>query len=127
MSEVRGKDLEEYRALMARPQRFAEGATRRTALGALFIGFVMMPGAIYMGLIAGAPAILGTWIGAFTYSPALAVLFLAIGAGAIFQVVYELIKYMRGAGARQGGALTTAAGLVAGLLIMYVTGLLVTA
>jgi len=54
MSEVRGKDLEEYRALMAPPQRFAEGATRRTALGALFIGFVMMPGAIYMGLIAGA-------------------------------------------------------------------------
>ncbi len=48
-----GGDLEEYRGLMERPENFAEGMTLRTALGALFIGFAMMPGAIYMGLIAG--------------------------------------------------------------------------
>lgn len=53
MRERMGRDLEEYRALMERPERFVEGATWRTALGALFIGFAMMPGAIYMGLIAG--------------------------------------------------------------------------
>jgi hypothetical protein len=46
-------DWEEYRALMEGPKGFAEGATWRTGLGALFIGFLMMPGSIYMGLIAG--------------------------------------------------------------------------
>ncbi len=32
---------------------FQDGVTIRTVIGAFFIGFVMMPGAIYMGLIAG--------------------------------------------------------------------------
>lgn len=32
---------------------FEEGMSRRVVLGAFFIGFLMMPGAIYMGLIAG--------------------------------------------------------------------------
>lgn len=80
-----------------------------------------------MGLIAGLPTILGAWIGGFTYLPTLSVLFLAIGAGAIFQVVYELVKFMRRAGSSQAGAFVTLAGLIAGLLIMYVTGLLVAA
>mgnify|MGYP003342052075 CR=1 FL=1 len=46
-------DLEAYRRLMQRPERFAEGFTYRTVIGAFFVGFIMMPGAIYMGLIAG--------------------------------------------------------------------------
>jgi hypothetical protein len=46
-------ELEAYRALMERPERSAEGFTRRTVVGAFFVGFIMMPGAIYMGLIAG--------------------------------------------------------------------------
>ena len=46
-------DLEAYRSLMERPERFAEGFTYRTVIGAFFVGFIMMPGAIYMGLIAG--------------------------------------------------------------------------
>ncbi len=45
-----------------------------------------------LGVIGGAPAILGSWIGAFTPSPILAVLFLAIGTGAVFEVVYEIAK-----------------------------------
>jgi hypothetical protein len=45
-------------------------------------------------LIAGVPTILGTWIGGFIYSPLASVIFLAIGAGAIFQVVYSLIVWM---------------------------------
>src|SRR5687768_17999990 len=36
------------------------------------------------------PIFLGAWIGAFTYSPVWTTLFLAIGAGAVVQVVYEL-------------------------------------
>jgi len=78
-----------------------------------------------MGLLAGAPTILGTWIGGFTYSPAWAVLFLALGAGAVFQVVSELARLLaRDAGEGVGG-LTNVAGLLLGLLIMYGTGWLV--
>ena len=80
---------------------------------------------IWLGLLAGAPTILGAWIGGFVYSPVFATLFLAIGAGAIFQVVYELGRLV----VRQSGdeLMTTMnfAGFVAGLLIMYVTGLFV--
>src|SRR5215216_3321526 len=48
-----------------------------------------------MGLIGGGPAIIGAWIGGYTPSPFLAVLFLAIGAGAIFQVIYEISKLIQ--------------------------------
>ena len=46
-------ELEQYRSLMERPDTFQEGFTFRTVIGAFFVGFIMMPGAIYMGLIAG--------------------------------------------------------------------------
>ena len=82
---------------------------------------------VLMGAIAGLPTIVGAWIGGFTYLPALSVLFLAVGAGAIFQVVYELAKFMGRESSSQVGAFTTLTGLIAGLLIMYVTGLLVAA
>lgn len=38
---------------MTRPDTYEEGFTLRTVIGAFFVGFIMMPGAIYMGLIAG--------------------------------------------------------------------------
>lgn len=80
---------------------------------------------LWLGLLAGAPTILGAWIGGFVYSPTFATLFLAIGAGAIFQVVYELGRLV----VRQAGdELLTAmnfAGFATGLLVMYVTGLFV--
>ena len=47
-------ELEAYRGLMERPDTFREGFTYRTVIGAFFVGFIMTPGAIYMGLIAGA-------------------------------------------------------------------------
>jgi hypothetical protein len=47
------EELEQYRALMDRPEGFEEGFTLRTVIGAFFVGFIMMPGAIYMGLIVG--------------------------------------------------------------------------
>lgn len=80
---------------------------------------------IMLGAIAGVPTILGAWLGGFTYSPIWTTLFLAVGAGAIAQVVYELWRLLsrRGAG-RQYAPLNTA-GLFAGLLLMYATGLLV--
>ena len=48
-----------------------------------------------MGLVGGAPAIIGAWIGGFSPSPTLAVLFLAIGTGAVFEVVYEIAKLIQ--------------------------------
>ncbi|MBI3536333.1 MAG: ZIP family metal transporter [Chloroflexi bacterium] len=78
-----------------------------------------------LGLLAGAPAIAGTWLGGFLYSDVFAALFFAIGAGAIFQVVYEIAKLLgKESGTSAWNALNVA-GLFTGLAIVYVTGLLV--
>jgi zinc transporter ZupT len=80
---------------------------------------------ILLGVLAGLPTVLGAWIGGFTYSPAWTTLFLAVGAGAIAQVVYELGRlFARRSGAGFLGPLNVA-GLLSGMLIMYATGLLV--
>jgi zinc transporter ZupT len=77
-----------------------------------------------LGLLAGAPAVLGAWIGASAFHPSVAALMLGIGAGAIAQVIVQIAPQVRG---RDGGLLSplVAGGLVSGLLIMYATGLLV--
>ncbi len=49
-----GEDLEEYRRLLEVPTEFEDGFNLRTVLGALFVGFVMMPASIYLSLVAGA-------------------------------------------------------------------------
>lgn len=78
-----------------------------------------------MGLVGGAPAILGAWIGGFTPSPTLAVLFLAVGTGAIFEVVYEIAQLIRKDTARQPMPLTVFSGILAGMCLLWVTGLLI--
>ncbi|MFQ5871885.1 MAG: ZIP family metal transporter [Candidatus Geothermarchaeales archaeon] len=80
-----------------------------------------------LGVLAGAPTILGAWIGGFIFSPLWAVLFLAIGAGAIFNVVYDLVGYLsRGKSAiKTFGEPFNLAGLILGFLVMYTTALLV--
>jgi zinc transporter ZupT len=80
---------------------------------------------LLMGLLAGAPTILGTWIGGFTYSAVWSVLFLALGAGAIFQVVWELLKLMARDAREGASSVMNVVGLLLGLAIMYATGLLV--
>jgi zinc transporter, ZIP family len=78
-----------------------------------------------MGLIGGGPAILGAWIGGFTPSPFLAVLFLAIGTGAIFEVVYEIAKLIQKDTARQPMPMTVFSGVLTGMLMLWVTGLFI--
>lgn len=78
-----------------------------------------------MGLIGGGPAILGAWIGGYTPSPFLAVLFLAIGAGAIFEVVYEIGKLIQKDTARESMPMTVFSGVLVGMLLLWVTGLLI--
>jgi zinc transporter, ZIP family len=78
-----------------------------------------------MGLIGGVPAIIGAWVGGLTYSQPLAVLFLAIGAGAVFEVVYEIGKIIQRDAVKRPMPLTIFSGVTAGMLLLYVTGLLI--
>jgi len=83
---------------------------------------------ILMGIIAGAPTIAGTWIGGFLYSPIAAIIFLSVGAGAIFQVVFAIYSWMNRSDLNRSKILLDTyviSGFVVGMLIMYVTGLLV--
>lgn len=78
-----------------------------------------------MGLIGGAPAILGAWIGGYAPSPFLAVLFLAIGTGAIFQVTYEIAKLIQKDTTREAMPMTVFSGVLTGMMLLWVTGLLI--
>ena len=80
-----------------------------------------------LGALAGVPTIIGAWIGGFTYSPVWTTLFFAIGAGAIVLVVYELWRLFARRSPAALLAPLNAAGVLIGMLIMYATGLLVTA
>ena len=75
-------------------------------------------------LVAGAPTILGAWIGGYTSNDVLGALFFAIAAGAAFQVVVEVGRYV----ARHApGGLTSGyaiGGFLAGIAAMYATGIL---
>jgi zinc transporter, ZIP family len=82
---------------------------------------------VSLGAIAGLPTIVGAWIGGFTYSPVWSLVFLAIGAGAIFQVAWQIFAQMtrRSQGMSARLDFSNFGGLMAGFLIMYTTGLLV--
>jgi zinc transporter ZupT len=78
--------------------------------------------------LAGAPAILGTWVGGFAFNPVLATVFLAIGVGAILQVVWEVGKLVSRASESLGEPLFSPmnlTGLAVGIAIMYFTAFLV--
>lgn len=125
-------------------------ATGEAALGSfLVIGFVLhnvtegvgigapmasasdSPGVwrlVGLTMLAGFPAVFGTWIGGFSYSPLAAVLFLSIGAGAILQVIVEVGRLLYERAETLEGVTTSwvnLSGVTAGLAIMYATALLV--
>lgn len=74
------------------------------------------------GLIGGGPAIIGTWIGGLITSPVLSVLFLAVGAGAVFEVLYEVGKMLVRDVEKHGRPVWIFAGFLSGMLALYVTG-----
>ena len=78
-----------------------------------------------LGLLGGAPAIAGTWVGGLVYSPILSVLFLSVGAGAVFEVAWEIGRLIRQDGQAGRMPLSIASGVVVGMALLYVTGLLV--
>jgi zinc transporter, ZIP family len=77
-----------------------------------------------LGLLAGAPAVLGAWIGAAAFNASLAAFLFGFGAGAIVQVIVQLSPTLRD---DSGRTLHPAAvsGLLAGMALMFATGLLV--
>lgn len=77
-----------------------------------------------LGLIAGAPAILGAVIGASVYNQEIATFLIGVGVGAILQVIVQLLPSVRD---DDGRALhpVSIAGIVAGVLFLYLTGLLI--
>jgi len=77
-----------------------------------------------LGLLAGAPAVLGAWIGASAFDPSLAALMFGVGAGAIAQVIVQIAPAVRDEAGRVLHPLA-AGGLLAGIVVMYATGLLV--
>ena len=83
---------------------------------------------VFVGLvaIAGGPAVFGVLLGAQAFSPFWAALCFGIGAGAIAQVVIEVVALI----ARRSGPAAllqpaSVGGFVAGLAVMYATALLV--
>jgi zinc transporter ZupT len=85
---------------------------------------------VLLAALAGLPAVLGVWIGGFIFNALLAAIFLALGAGAIAQVVYEVGRLVVRQSREEGAPLLSPAtfgGLAAGMLIMYATALLVAA
>lgn len=82
-----------------------------------------------LAILAGAPAVLGIWIGVFAYSPHWTMVLLAVGAGAILQVIVEVVDYLiRNSRASSSGYWLSPAslsGFVAGVAVMYATSLIV--
>jgi len=82
---------------------------------------------VKLGIIGGAPTILGAWLGGLVNSPALSVLFLGLGVGAIAQVVVQILRQIgreRAVSERLVHA-PVALGLIGGFSVMYLTGMLV--
>jgi ZIP family zinc transporter len=79
-----------------------------------------------LGLVAGAPAILGAWLGAAAFNASVVALLLGVGAGAIVQVIVQLWPGLRDPEGK-GPVLTppVVGGILAGMAVLYVTGLLV--
>jgi ZIP family zinc transporter len=86
----------------------------RTSLGRLAL----------LGVIAGAPAVLGAWIGAAAFNASLAAFLFGFGAGAIVQVIVQLAPSLRDDHGRTLHPVAVS-GLLTGMALMFATGLLV--
>ncbi len=81
-----------------------------------------------LAMLAGGPAVVGLWIGSLATAPQWTALALGVGAGAILQVIVEVGAYLTRSNAGKAGTWFTPvviAGLIAGGVVMYVTGAVV--
>jgi zinc transporter ZupT len=88
-------------------------------------GKMMLGKLAMMGMIAGSPAIFGAWIGGFVYSPFTSVIFLSIGAGAIFQVIFVILKWIQDESEQKLSGFAVVSGFAVGMMVMYLTSILV--
>jgi zinc transporter ZupT len=77
-----------------------------------------------LGAIAGLPVVPGAWLGGLASNPQVTALLLGVGAGAIVQVIQQILPALRPAGTKRGLEPLIATGLGAGLILMWGTGLL---
>ncbi|KQX57626.1 MULTISPECIES: ZIP family metal transporter [unclassified Ensifer] len=83
---------------------------------------------VSLTLLAGSPAVIGMWLGSLAASAQWSALALAIGAGAILQVIVEVGAYLMRQSERRSDVFLTPpvlAGLAAGAAFMYATAALV--
>lgn len=83
---------------------------------------------VALTLVAGFPAVIGLWLGSLATAPQWSSLALAIGAGAILQVIIEVSAYLMRSNDRKPAILLSPpaiAGLIVGVSFMYVTAALV--
>ena len=83
---------------------------------------------VILTLIAGGPAVLGMWIGSLAYAPHWSALALAVGAGAIVQVIIEVTLFMTRNDESRTDVLFSKevlGGLALGIMLMYLTAMLV--
>jgi zinc transporter, ZIP family len=75
-----------------------------------------------LGLLAGAPAILGAWLGSIAFNASLAALLFGVAAGAVVQVAEVIWPALRDSAGRAVNFLSVA-GIAVGFGILYVTSL----
>ncbi|MBL9058615.1 MAG: metal transporter, partial [Mangrovicoccus sp.] len=79
-------------------------------------------------LLAGGPAVLGMWTGSLAFAPQWSALALAVGAGAILQVMVEVGAYLTRQNSDRQAVLFSPAvlgGFLGGIAFMYVTAALI--
>lgn len=79
-------------------------------------------------LLAGGPAVLGIWAGSLAYAPQWSAFALAVGAGAILQVMVEVTAYLQRQNSDRQAILYSPAvlgGFLGGIAFMYVTAALI--
>jgi len=76
-------------------------------------------------LLAGGPAVVGLWIGSLAFAPHWSALALAVGAGAILQVIVEVTALLRRGRPASEFPPAAMAGLACGVGVMYLTAMLV--
>jgi ZIP family zinc transporter len=88
------------------------------------------PAFVGLAALAGLPAVVGIWLGSYAYSPHWAALALAVGAGAILQVIVEVGGLLMRRAKAQGvswASTSAVLGVILGVAVMYGTALLVQA
>lgn len=76
-----------------------------------------------LGILGGGPALAGALLGGLSPSPAFSVFALALGAGAVFEVAWEIGKMI---GRKiDTSPIIVSSGVISGMALLYVTGLLV--